>query len=254
VALLDEIGNVFCDKYEALGLTGRPIFWKRDRRRILNDLVELLWRDTLVRAAAGTAPFAAELAFGMGEDHGPVVLALPDGRSLQVRGRIDRVDVGADGTVHVTDYKTGSYHDGYREIVNGDPIGHGTKLQLPIYGLAGRGVVGDPGRPVRADYWFITTRGGFARCGYEITPEVLDRTTEVVGEIVRGIEDGVFPPHPDERSTFFRIACHVCNPDGLGTVELRGQWERKRLDPLLARYADLAEPWDEEPELEEVAP
>jgi hypothetical protein len=251
VALLEEIGGVQCDKYEALGLTGRPIFWQRDRRRILNDLVELLWQDSQVRRAAATEPVAAELAFGFDADLGPVELALPDGRALRVRGRIDRVDLGADGSVHVTDYKTGSYHDGYQQILRGDPISHGTKLQLPIYGLAGRQAVGDPSRPVRADYWFITTRGGFARCGYEITPEVLERTAQVVGEIVQGIEGGLFPPHPEARSTYFRIACHVCNPDGLGSAELRAQWERKRSDPALARYADLAEPLDEELEDEE---
>jgi hypothetical protein len=252
VALLEEIGSVQCDRYEALGLTGRPIFWQRDRRRILNDLVELLVQDSLVRRAAGTEPVAAELAFGFDGELGAVELALPDGRSLRVRGRIDRVDLGADGSVHVTDYKTGSYHAGYQAIVNGDPISHGTKLQLPIYGLAGRLAVGDTSRPVRADYWFVTSRGGFHRCGYEISDEVLDRTQAVVGQIVEGIESGLFPPHPEARSTFFRIACHVCNPDGLGTAELRGQWERKRTDPVLARYADLAEPVDEELEDDEL--
>ena len=29
----------------------------------------------------------------------------------------------------------------------------------------------------------------------------------------------------------FRIACHFCDPDGLGTTELRRQWERKSHDP-----------------------
>jgi hypothetical protein len=245
VDLLDEIGRVQCDRYEGLGLTGRPIFWRRDRRRILNDLIELLVRDSGDRRDAITEPFAAELAFGMDGDLGAVELSLPDGRVLRVRGRIDRIDLAADGTVHVTDYKTGSYHEGYRGILNGDPISHGTKLQLPIYGLAGRLAVDDPTRRVRADYWFVTTRGGFDRCGYEITDEVLDRTRDVVGQIVSGIEAGLFPPHPEPRSTYFRIACHVCNPDGLGTAELRSQWERKRHDPVLARYADLAEPPDE---------
>jgi RecB family exonuclease len=194
----------------------------------------------------GTAPFAAELSFGFDEDLDAVEIALPDGRTLRVRGRIDRVDQAADGTVHVTDYKTGSFHDGYRAILKGDPVGQGTKLQLPIYGLAGRAAVGDPKRPVRADYWFVTNRAGFERAGYDITDEVLERTTEVLDIIVRGIEGGLFPPHPPELSTFFRISCHVCNPDQLGTAELRRQWERKRDDPVLARYADLAEPPDEE--------
>jgi ATP-dependent helicase/nuclease subunit B len=185
-----------------------------------------------------------------------VEVPLPDGRLLRVRGRIDRVDQAADGTVHVTDYKTGSYHDGYRDILKDDPISRGTKLQLPIYGLAGRASVGDPRRPVHASYWFVTSRAGFARPGYEITDDVVERTVEVLDVIVRGIEDGVFPPHPPELSTYFRISCHVCNPDRLGTAELRKQWDRKRHDPVLARYADLAEPLDEhgDEEIEEDVP
>ena len=98
---------------------------------------------------------------------------------------------------------------------------------------------------MRAEYWFVTARGDFKRVGYEITPDVLDQTTHVLGEIVSGIEDGVFAAHPSALSTFFWVECHVCNPDGLGTAELRKQWERKRHDPALARYAELAEPLEE---------
>ena len=44
--------------------------------------------------AHGTRPLAAELAFGLpGVDLGTVALDLPDGRSVQFRGKADRVDV-----------------------------------------------------------------------------------------------------------------------------------------------------------------
>jgi RecB family exonuclease len=244
VQRLAEIGDQLCDEYEALGITGRPIFWRRDRRRILLDLIEFLLCDSAHRIEHRSAPFAAELSFGFGDGLAAVQVPLPDGRRLAVRGWIDRVDVRADGTVHVTDYKTGSTW-GYGGLAEGDPVARGTKLQLPLYGLAGRAAVQDPTRAVRADYWFVTSRAGFAREGYDVTDEVLDRTVEVLGVIVEGIEAGLFPPHPEELSTFFRIGCHVCNPDGLGTAELRKQWERKRHDPFLARYADLAEPLEE---------
>ena len=71
---------------------------------------------------------------------------------------------------------------------------------------------------------------------------MLARTIEVLDVIVRGVDGGVFPSHPPALSTFFRIACHVCDPDGLGTAELRKQWDRKRHDPALQAYAELAEP------------
>jgi ATP-dependent helicase/nuclease subunit B len=242
-----EIGSALCDQYEARGLVGRPIFWTRDRRRILADLEATLAHDSEHRAGLRSAPLFAELGFGFIVDSiDAVEVQLSDGRTLRVRGRIDRVDVAADGTIHVLDYKTGRYSDGYRDLLGDDPVGGGTKLQLPIYGLAGRVARGDAAAPVHAEYWFVTSKGGFARCGYDVTDDVLERTIEVLDIIVRGVDSGVFPPHPPALSTFFRISCEVCDPDGLGTAELRKQWDRKRHDPVLREYAELAEPQEVE--------
>ncbi len=242
---LEDIGAALCDQYEALGLTGRPIFWRRDRRRILDDLGRFLIEDSRHRAASGTSPLAVELGFGFG-DLDAVSVPLPDGRSVRVRGRADRLDLGADGTIHVVDYKTGSSR--YTRISEQDPIAAGTKLQLPIYGLAGRLHRGDETAPVRADYWFVTTRGEFRRIGYDVTDAVLELTSTTVGTIVDGIERGVFPPHPPATAStanVFRVECEVCDPDRLGTVELRGHWSRKRHDPAMAAYAQLAEPLED---------
>lgn len=243
---LDEIGGVLCDKAEALGLTGRPIFWRRDRRRILDDLGMFLLEDSRYRAAHGTSPLAVELGFGFDAGLDAVAVPLPDGRSLRVRGRADRLDLGADGTIHVVDYKTGSSR--YTKVSQEAPIAAGTKLQLPIYGLAGRLHQGDPTAPVRAHYWFVTSKGEFRRIGYDVTDEVLHETSATVATIVEGIERGVFPHRPQptaSTSTSFRIDCEVCDPDALGTVELRDHWSRKRHDPAVVAYAQLAEPLDD---------
>ncbi len=62
----------------------------------------------------------------------------------------------------------------------------------------------------------------------------------------RGVEGGAVPAASlRPLSTFFRIDCHTCDPDGLGTAELRKQWDRKRHDPALRAYAELAEPVEE---------
>ncbi len=246
---LQEIGAARCDGVAAAGLAGRPIFWKRDRRRILADLDRFLVEDSEHRAATGTSPLAAELGFGFAGGLTAVPVDLPDGRVLLFRGRADRVDLSVDGSLHVVDYKTGKLNDEYRAINEDNPIAAGTKLQLPIYGLAGRLHHGRPDAPVRAEYWFVTSRGKFDRRGYDVTDEILKRTAATLGVIVEGIETGVFPPHPEAlKSTSIFIDCHVCNPDGLGTVELRQHWERKRRDPAMAAYAQLAEPIDPEPD------
>jgi ATP-dependent helicase/nuclease subunit B len=237
-----QIGSALCDSYEALGKTGRRIFWKRDRRRILADLERFLVVDSARRATDGTRPFAVELAFGFDGELAPVPFALPDGRTLHFRGRADRLDLANDGTLHVVDYKTGK-SDRYKVLSESEPVVRGTMLQLPVYGLAGRMLHGRDDAPVVAEYWFVTSRGRFERKGYRITDDVLDRARAVLGTIVTGIEGGAFPPHPAAmKSTSIFIDCHVCDPDGLGTVELRQHWERKRQDPAMAGYAELAEP------------
>jgi len=245
-ARLQELGEQRCDEAHAQGLTGRPIFWKRDRRRILLDLDVFLTLDEGHRAAFGTTPIAVELGFGFPGELDAVSVPLPGGRMLRVRGRADRLDRAADGTLHVVDYKTGRYGDSYRPLSEDNPVVGGTKLQLPLYGLAGRLADGRADAPIYAEYWFATSRGGFERKGYAVTDAVLEETAATLDTIVTGIEEGVFPPHPDGSATFFYVACHVCDPDELGTVELRQHWERKRDDPALAAYADLAEPVGED--------
>lgn len=246
---IQAIGVEECDRYEALGLTGRPIFWRRERRRILDDLDQALTHDEAHRHTFGTTPLAVELAFGFKPDGEetflpPVTITLPDGRSLEVRGRADRLDLANDGTIHVVDYKTGS-RTAFTKLSEDNPIARGTKLQLPIYGLAGRLQRGEPTAPVRAEYWFVTRKGDFKRVGYTVTDAVLDATVATLGAIVTGIEAGRFPAHPDANGSTRPsryVTCATCDPDGLGTVELRQHWEHKRFDPAMAPYAELAEP------------
>jgi ATP-dependent helicase/nuclease subunit B len=240
--VLEQMARAVCDRYEALGLTGRPLYWQRDKRRILDDLDTFLVEDSHHRRTTGTSPLAVELAFGMDGGGAAVGLDLPDGRALLIRGKADRIDLAADGTIHVVDYKTGKA-DAFKGLSEEEPVLAGTKLQLPVYGLAGRQHDGRLDAPVRAEYWFVTERGDFLRTGYAVTDDVLRKATDTIAAIVQGIEAGVFPARPAAgQSTAIFVDCDVCDPDGLGTVELRQQWERKRDDPALARYAQLAEP------------
>jgi hypothetical protein len=169
---------------------------------------------------------------------------LPDGRQLRFRGKADRLDVGDDGTLHVVDYKTGGYSS-YRGLDEENPDDRGRRLQLAVYGVAAREHRGTPDADVRAEYWFVSSKGKFRRIGYPVTDAVLARVCATLDTIVRGIEAGVFASHPTETSSSPWIECAPCDPDGLGTTELRRAWERKRSSAALAPYADLAEPLDD---------
>ena len=235
------IAERICDEYEAHGRVGRPIFWHRDRRRILADLERFLREDNVIRGELGSRPVAAELAFGMrGGPIGPVALPLPDGRVVRFRGLADRLDLAADGTLEVLDYKTGR-PDHYTGLSEDDPDARGTRLQLVVYALAARLHEERPDAPVRAAYWFTTAKGGFKRIGYRVTADVLEHVSATVSRMSDGIEAGVFPPYPTETSTSIYVPCEYCDPDALGVVELRRQIDRKKGDPAVAAFFDLAE-------------
>lgn len=239
-ARLIEIGAQLCDDYEERGLTGRPIFWHRDRSRILADLQRFLEQDDLTRHLR--RPIAAELAFGLdAASVGAVPLRLADGRWVHFRGKADRIDLAGDGSLHVIDYKTGR-PDSYRGLSPNDPVLGGRKIQLAVYGAAARLHHRTPDIAVWAEYWFVSAKGKFKRIGYSVTEDVLQRVGETLGTVVTGIEAGVFAPHPTATSSTPWVECEACDPDGLGVSELRRGWERKRNDPALAPYAQLAEP------------
>ncbi len=241
-ARLRSIAEEVCDDYERRGLTGRRLFWRRDRARILAELDRFLDEDAAFRGSHQARPVATELTFGLGSVHrGPVPFALPDGRSVLFRGAADRVDATADGGLVVSDYKTGSA-ERYRGLGHDNPHAGGTQLQLAVYGAAARMAFGTPGTPVVAHYWFTSAKGEFERIGYAVDGEVCAEVGRALATIADGVSVGIFPARPAADPPWGYVPCWYCDPDGLGVRELRRSWERKRLDPVLADYVRLCEP------------
>jgi hypothetical protein len=237
---LRTLGEAACAQFEARGVTGRRLLWERDRRVILAELDAFFDADVHWREEYGTETRATELSFGFSNDkdsHPPVELVWPDGRVLRVRGKADRIDTRADGSLVVIDYKSGSV-DRYSKLSTEDPVLAGTCLQLPLYARAARAAFGD----VRADayYWFVG-RGNDRRIGYVVDTDVEAKFMATVRTIVDGIEAGLFiakPPPPGPRPF---VLCPYCDPDGMGTAERWREWERKYDTPELAPYRELLE-------------
>ena len=91
-------------------------------RRLEADLVRYLERAT--HANSSHAPAEFELAFGGGQERPAVELG-----PIRLRGRIDRVDTGPDGTALLYDYKGSTAAPQARWVADG-------KLQLALYMLA----------------------------------------------------------------------------------------------------------------------
>jgi hypothetical protein len=216
--------------------------WQRDRRLLVAELDAFLEADAAYRAEDGARTLATELAFGLAEATNPAVeCALRDGRRIRLRGKADRIDQRADGSLVVIDYKTGR-PDPYGQLGPEDPVNAGTHLQLPVYAYAARATYGASDTPVHAAYWFVG-RGNNKRIGYPVDAGVDEGFEHVVRTIVDNIEAGVFvavPPSPGPRGPF--VVCAYCDPDGLGTTDRWREWERVYNAPELDTYRALIDP------------
>jgi hypothetical protein len=190
----------------------------------------------------------SELSFGTPNRHdGAVQRILPGGRVVQFKGTIDRLEQRSDGSLVVLDYKTGA-PTGYAEVRPDNPIADGTRLQLPIYALAGRALLGAPEALVHAAYWFVSSRpGGWAMTSIDIDDDVLGHFDAAVEHIVSSIEQGLFPhkPVPSHRRAW--AGCPSCNPAGLHVAEFIEGWQRKWGDEELALLV-----WEREPTIGDV--
>ena len=240
---LQQIANRQLDEFERNGLIGRPVLWRLERERIRRGLLDFLDVHQSRIDERGQRPVATELAFGDGTNIPAVVLELPGGRVVRFRGWIDRVDVSDDGSAAtVIDYKSGRASR-FSRIAN-DPVDGGKHLQLPIYAMAVK-----EWRPeiksIAAEFWFVMDSAGSKTVGTSLEIAA-PRFEEVVDQIVAGIEEGIFPAYPGERSVPSRSGalaqqnCAYCPYDRICPGGRAWAWERKSDDPALARFVGLA--------------
>ncbi|MDQ3758043.1 MAG: PD-(D/E)XK nuclease family protein, partial [Actinomycetota bacterium] len=234
-AILDD---VFAEA-ERRGITGRPLLWHIQRRRLTRDVLAFLDRDEQARARDGVVPVAGEMGFGLFDsEQPPVEVVTPTGRKVAFRGKVDRVDAAPDGSrLVVLDYKTGS-HQRYVGLGD-DPVQAGRSLQLPLYAMAARARFGPV--PTEAAYWFVSERADYRRFPVALDQGTNARFLAVLDAIADGIEAGVFPANPGKEDGRRRHAhCAVCPYDSVCPRDRRQAWERVQDDPVLAPYHRLA--------------
>jgi ATP-dependent helicase/nuclease subunit B len=204
--------------------------WERNQAMIRQDLQRVATEDH-DRLTEGWSYLAEEASFGPEDtdSHPPVELTLNDGTVIRFRGKVDRIDRNADGTVKVIDYKTGKA-DKYAPLKN-HPTADGTRYQLPVYGLFAR-TLADPQSPVAAEYWFISKAGNFAKIGYTVSDDVMEQLRADAGLIMSALRNGVFPPRPEsDRYINFTTM--------MGAQELGQQWLKLQNAHQLQPYAQL---------------
>ena len=189
----------------------------------LPDSDRALERTYLLGSAAAAG--LAERAFAFEIEHGGQVIerllehelqgtfvfqSASGDRSVRLRAKADRIDLMADGTLRIVDYKLGKAPKPSRA------------LQLPVYGVcAVQALEGRHDRSwtlARAGYVAFREKNAFVDLG---TMSKLDEAVRAGQErllnAVDGIERGEFPPNPEEPFLCTRCAyASVCRKDYVG--------------------------------------
>lgn len=151
-------------------------------------------------------PLYFEYTFGLGE-HDPAIITLPSGETIQVSGKIDRVDEASEGHFHIIDYKTGSTY-GYRnkEIFKG-----GRQLQHMLYALAiEQHLKLEYGTVQESAYYFPTVKGMAERVIRKQDDVVRTNGADILERLVDVLKFGTFTMTDDENDCKFCEFKTVC--------------------------------------------
>jgi ATP-dependent helicase/nuclease subunit B len=184
-------------------MAGRlPVLWER---------LESAWREAIARFVhADLGRIAADrLALAGVESATAGDLPLGPG-TLRLRGRVDRVLVGAQGTI-IGDYKTGRSEKRLQDATSATAMLKGQALQVPLYlhlvpGATRVEVLGiHPDLDAGAAY---ATFAGFA------DEQVRQGFNETLSALLDLLRHGSFPLRPSERCEYcpYRTACRSEHP------------------------------------------
>jgi hypothetical protein len=257
---LAELAAEAFDAYERRGLVGKALLWELEKSQILLDLDRFLDTDDRRCRSANRAPMAAEFCFG--DENVPPLEVVAAGRNVRFRGKIDRVDRGGDGSLTVVDYKTGS--SASFAILESDPVGHGERLQLAIYGLAAQAGLGGGGTAaveggrvagggegdLVAEYRFLSSNPDKESIGIVLDGAARSRLGNALDTLVGIIDDGAFPARPGVPDRTSYKNCQRCDFDSLCAADRDRAWQRVRSDLRLSDYVALVEPADPDADAE----
>lgn len=177
---------------------------------------------------------AADHPAGMTE---PLVLDLGGGKSVQLRGRIDRVDRTSRGTWQVWDYKTGSLFgwSGAWTFARGRKVQHAIYARALDVMLRTRGIDAAPVIE-ESGYLFPTPKGGGERISRITKPGELE---QVLNRAFDVIASGFFAHPEDEGDCRFCDFAEVCGGAKLAAERARDKYAANAESELVTRLRRL---------------
>jgi ATP-dependent helicase/nuclease subunit B len=217
--LMSEARRTFA-AYEHDIVTGPPLLWRIEQKRMLDALRRFIEREFADNSGFIPHLFEQEFSFDF-----------TDGVTLTFRGKMDRVDVNpTDGCARVVDYKSGKSRAGMKD---GGLLG-GQALQLPVYRLAVERALNYEG--AAAVYYYLAEESDkpsieYTRAHWEAGH---DTFVQIVSTIFTGISGGRFYPNPE------RANCERCPVrTACGTGRMTFKWRRP--SPDTQAYRDMRE-------------
>ena len=170
------------------------------------DLREWLLR--MSQDESGYVPWRFELSFGLSErgladpDSSADPVELSEG--FRLRGCIDLVERKGDGSLRVTDHKTGSVR-----VPDGAIVAGGESLQALLYGLSLTHLLPDAPR-VDARLYYATSTGGFTERGFGLDAGAREIARRVAETIDGAIGRGQLPSAPKQGGCRFCDFQAIC--------------------------------------------
>jgi len=166
----------------------------------------------------------------------PVAIDAGGGRSFLLRGSIDRVDEGADGSFQVWDYKTGTAF----RISEARGLDGGRRIQYALYALALEALLGRAGLEARVSqsgYFFPGRRGEGQRLRM---PLDVEKTREILNRLMDLLAAGAFPHAPDPEDCAFCDFESVCGGAGAASARAKCKLETAS-SPALRAFREMHE-------------
>jgi len=230
--LLDGAATRVAASWEERVAPAIPRVWSDGIGAIRGDLREWLRRSA--EEAHGWVPHRFELSFGLPDrarptaDKASVRDPVPVLDKTLLRGSVDLVERRGDGTLRVTDHKTGKVR-----VEAGAVIAGGRALQPLLYALAVEGLLGavvESGR-----LYYCTADGGFTERVMPLDDDNRDAIRRAMKVIARALDQGFFPAAPTPEACRYCDYRPVCGPH---EVLRTGRKDPDRLEDLRALRAE----------------
>jgi ATP-dependent helicase/nuclease subunit B len=251
--LLQETADVYFADLESAGRVGSPALWKVQSRNIRRDVERLLnWH---IENLGGWRAAYTEVSFGAaGREPSPpgrrepITLQTVHG-PLQIGGRIDRIDLAAEGRAgcQVIDYKTGTAPSRKALLA-------GVSFQLPIYLWAAEVLLDPRERGERRQAFFLPVRHPKQTAllashnargePNETFQAALDRAEKYIRNFVDAMRLGLYPVYPRQKCP------DLCDFAGLcryAAWRIDRKWELHPLEPLAVLADDEGKGEEAEP-------